>query len=255
MSVIVEKPLRSDAGKPRIMGRDAEALSWLSDMRAITEPDLGVLLGRIAGRGPVAPKGVEAVVRRWRALGLVDARRILVGEPRVVTLTQAGAELVGYDGRYTAPAWTQVTHTVMCSRVRLWTEATAPELVEWVSERRWRQDNVKSIQAGSHVPDGVWTANTGEHVAVEVELTSKTVQGVVRVLDDLAYDPRYDVILYWVASDSVERTVRTAYEHMTRNQRSGLRLRPMDTRRIPEDLAGAVMRRLEREQQQDGQSA
>src|SRR5436305_8186392 len=84
---------RSDAGSTRLGPRDVQAIMWLEDMRAVSEPDLAVLLGRLSNppRGPLSAGAVAAVVARWRRERLAQSRRVYVSVPPYVWLTAEGA--------------------------------------------------------------------------------------------------------------------------------------------------------------------
>lgn len=204
-----ERKRRSDAGGRRVGPRDLAALAWMVDMRAIREDDLAVLLARLGGREQVTTGAAVQVVRRWQALGLATAQRIVVGQPRVVVPTSDAAELLGLSGRVAPPAWTQVTHTITVARVRLMLEAAYGEqLAEWHSERGLRAEAAErrgGVQAGSglgraHLPDGVVVLADEHRVAVEVELAPKTGARIASIVKELRSSLRWDAARYFVSS-------------------------------------------------------
>lgn len=215
-----ERTRRTDAGRPRLMPRDAEAITWLEDMRAISEPDLGVLLGRLSGRAPLSLSATQNVVDRWKRAGLAQAQKVYAHQPRFVWLTSQGARLAGAD-RWTEPGWGVLAHTAMVARTRLWLESH-PEPgwrpVAWLSERQWRRQRAKAVAAGVHVPDAELTMPDGIVCALEVELSDKGPARTVPIVANLA--AAYQHVLYVVPKDSqTARTVRGALDEALEQMR------------------------------------
>lgn len=218
---------RSDKGQPRLTQRDLDVFAWLSDMKAITEPDLGVLLGRLAGSdSPVSASAVRRMITRWRKLGVAEGRKVMMDEPRVVFLLPGGAQHVG-ETQWRETALATAMHAADVSRVRLWLEGDAvagPELyalhglavADWQSERRWRQELAArmggKLAVGVHVPDGVVTTPGGKRVAVEVERTPKEGRRLDRIMDALLVPGGYDGVLYVARGKAVQNGVQAAYD-------------------------------------------
>jgi hypothetical protein len=223
--MVEEKKQRSDAGQVRLKPRDYAALTWIVDMRGVTEPDLGWLLAQIDGKpDPIAEGGARQVVRRWEKAKLAEAQRVLVGEPRLITATTRAAVLVGAarlgsDGRPTPlerPAWTQINHVAACARTRLAMQAElGADLVEWVSDRELRARDQKPPGAASsglgrrHQPDARVTLADGSKVAVEVELTAKAPSVLDKIVDDLSRSILWDRVRYF-ATPEAARAVESA---------------------------------------------
>ena len=153
---------RADAG-PRLTGRDMVAMSWLSEMRAATLPQLQALLGYIGG-GSVSDRRTRQIVIRWEALGLAERRTVWHGKPAAVWLTGSGARLVGID-RWRKPAVGTLAHTLAVSEVRIRLAGPASRK-GWMCETQLR----KVLPAQEHVPDGAVFTN-GKAVAIEMELS------------------------------------------------------------------------------------
>ena len=224
---------RSDAGSTRLGPRDVQAIMWLEDMRAISEPDLAVLLGRLSNppRGPLSPGAAAAVLARWRRHHLAQARRIYVNTPSYVWLTAEGARLAG-AGQWTEPGWSALPHAAAVARTRLWLEGSPADRFRaesWLSERRFRAERVPLQRPGESVlvPDAEITCGDGVTAAVEVELSAKspnrTLAKVLRLTG-----PAYDRVIYVVPADTLtERVVRTAVaEAADRQMSSVLGVRP-----------------------------
>ena len=162
---------------PRLTGRDLSALAYLEEMRAMWEPDVAVLLGRLSGRGPVSPTSVRTALRRWSKLGMVQVSKLYAHQPRLVWLTSQGYAMTGGTGTWREPGPGVLRHTAEVARMRSWIEdrgIAGQKVVEWVSERRWRQEHAEAVRQGAHVPDAVAVVEDGTVWALEVELSSKT---------------------------------------------------------------------------------
>jgi hypothetical protein len=219
---------RSDAGSTRLGPRDIQALIWLEDMRAITEPDLAVLLGRLSNppRGPLSAGATGAVVTRWRRQHLAQTRRVYVSTPPYVWVTAEGARLAG-AGQWTEPGWTTLPHAAAVARTRLWLEACPAARLRadsWLSERRFRQERVPFQQPGESVlvPDAEIVCGDGVTAAVEVELSPKSAARTLAKVLRLT-GPAYDRVIYVVpAGSQTERVVKTAVMEAADRQMSSL---------------------------------
>lgn len=227
MSVVenVRAP-RSDKGHIKLTQRDLDAFQWLSDMKAISEPDLAVLLARLAGREqPASESAVRRIITRWHKAGVATGRKVMFDEPRIVFLQAGGAQLVGERQWRDAAMWTAL-HAADVSRARLWLEGHTEGLDlplmhslrvgEWQSERRWRQEHAAlfgKLNNGVHVPDAVVTTmGSGKRVAIEVERTPKPGRALDKILDQLL-DPRsHDGVLYLTRGLAVQTGVQAAYK-------------------------------------------
>ena len=77
--------------------RDLAVLGWVAGLGAVYQPDLGRLVTRYDGL-PHSDSAVRQLVERWRRAGWATGRRVLRHRPRIVVLTEAGAELAGLMG-------------------------------------------------------------------------------------------------------------------------------------------------------------
>ncbi len=146
---------------------------------------LEVLLG-------CGPRTVQRTVARLRALGLVRTQRVIVGEPAWVTPTAAGMAACGSGFGVWRPRIGLLAHVAAVNDVRLHVQGRAPQ-TEWIPERVLARER----EAGEHLPDGVAILD-GRKVAIEVELTVKSKQRVVAILDEL--EGRFDTVLYFCAA-------------------------------------------------------
>lgn len=246
---------RSDIGAVRLTARDMAAIAWIEDMRAISEDDLGVLLGKLSGKRPIAVTGVRPIVKRWEALGLAEARRVLAGQPRMVTLAAKGAGLVAPGRPFTAPAWTQLTHTLAVSRARLMLEHDHQGFEEWISEKRWKRENESVWKAGGHVPDAEATVRHRDQTrhpwVIEVELAAKSVSRTERIMSRILPSKTLGGLIYVVDTDATERVVKAAYEQAL-IKAPGFRKKVFMVKRLPNDLVSYVTEQGTRE---EGESA
>lgn len=217
---------RSDAGTVRLTERDLVVFRWLTDMKAMYEADLRVLLGRLSGRMP-SESAVRQVVLRWQKAGYARAQKLLVGQPRIVWLLGPGATVVGETTWRETSAHTSI-HQAEVSRFRLWLEARenpSGPVVEWESERRFRQqaaEKWKDGTKGMHVPDAVVTFQDGTKAAIEVERSEKQRSRLTDIVERLT--TAYSLTIYAVPAgetdeerrrmDAVRRQVRSAYEEV-----------------------------------------
>lgn len=238
MTVTEERrPKRSDAGGQRVTPRDVVAMAWLEDMRVVTDGELGVLLGRLAGRGaPLSGAAVRHVVARWQRQGFAGRGKLLASQPPFTWLTADGARRVT-DREWREPTWTVMAHASATARARLWLEGQDDpdwHAAEWVSERRYRA--ARDIKPGDKtaVPDGVMTTGSGREVAVEVELSPK---GTDKTAEKLwALLRKFDWVLFLVSSDAVERMARAALQQVAQDKAGDRAYDQVTISRLPEGL-------------------
>jgi DNA-binding transcriptional ArsR family regulator len=146
---------------------------------------LEVLLGS-------APRTVQRVLGRLREAGLIDTRRVLVGESAWVIPTRAGLRAAGQGFGVWRLRLGALAHVATVNDVRLHIRERSPES-EWVPERVLSKER----RPGEHLADAVVITGDGQRVAIEVELTVKSAQRVRSILDELS--GRYDTVLYFCA--------------------------------------------------------
>jgi len=163
---------------------DVRVLAWLAEQYGAPADQLELLLG-------CSLRTVQRTVARLRQAGLVHTLRMLVGDPAWVIPTTAGIRVAGYS----FPAWRPrvglLAHVAAVNGVRLHVQERSRQ-AEWVSERLLALER----GTGEHLPDGLAVFD-GQRVAVEVELTVKSMRRTQAILDDLAR--RFDAIAYFCA--------------------------------------------------------
>jgi hypothetical protein len=226
----------------RLTERDLAAFRWLAEMKAIHEDDLAVLLGRMGDREPLSMPTTRALVDRWRRHGLVEARKVLMERPRVVTLRAAGAAAVSDEpgGWHEVAAWTAI-HTGEVAHVRLALERHpryGGMVAEWTSERRLRkavQDGRRKGEGTPHIPDGMVTGTDGQRWAIEVERTPKETARLVQIIRTLT--TAYDLTLYATRDKRIAAHVERCYEAVL-SKPSGLRTNPLAVWEYPAEVTG-----------------
>lgn len=169
----------------RLRARDLMVLGWCCEQYGARVDQLEVLLG-------TGPRSVQRVVSRLREAGLVQTRRILVGESAWVIPTSRGLRTSGLGFGLWHPRVGMLAHTAAVNDVRLHVMARSPES-EWVSERVLARER----ESGEHLADALVITAEGQRVAIEVELTVKSSRRVRMILEELSV--RYDAVLYFCA--------------------------------------------------------
>lgn len=172
--------------------RDLDALRWVGEQYACRLDHLSILLGRLAGRGPLSASATRGVAARWVQLGLASQGRFLAGEASWAWLTRAGLRQAGLDYRVWEPKAWMLAHTAAVNRVRLFVEPRRPGA-------RWRPE--RELRAGGSadpVPDAELHDAGGSVIAIEVELSPKSAARRRRVM--LALVEHYEAVWYFAAA-------------------------------------------------------
>lgn len=175
---------RADAGESSLRARDLIVLGWLCEQYGARADHLEVLLGS-------GPRTVQRVLARLRTAGLIETRRLLVGESTWAIPTSAGLRASGQGFGIWHPRVGGLAHVAAVNDVRLHIQARSPGS-EWVPERVLSRER----ERGEHLPDGL-VITQGQRVVIEVELTVKSQRRVRLILDELS--GRYDTVLYFCA--------------------------------------------------------
>jgi hypothetical protein len=173
---------RRDAGLVRLSERDLFALRVVGEQYAVRLSLLSDIL-TVHDGAPVTPDAARKVAARWHRARIAEIAPILAGQGSHAWLTPYGLDQVGLTYKPWVPSAVGLPHADAVTAVRIALEAL-PE-GRWVSERTLRQGISRS--AGSttaHLPDGELQGAFGR-VAIEVELTAKTVERTRRILAGL----------------------------------------------------------------------
>ena len=185
---------RSDKGSIKITERDLEVLRFIGEQYGVRADQLARLLKR-PDVGALSDSATRAVLARWEKAGLADSRKVIADEPRVIWLTRKGLDEVGLAFKPWTPTPASLAHIYWTTQVRMHTEDRHPA-ASWRSERELRKGRVMQsistsqsheVDAEIHLPQGV--------VAVEVELTSKSVERRRSIMAELTQ--RYATVWYF----------------------------------------------------------
>jgi len=172
------------AAKEQLRARDLAVLTWLAEQYGARTEQLEVLLGS-------GPRTVQRVIARLREAGLIEVRRLLVGESAWAIPTSKGLRTTGQGFGLWRPGIGLLAHVAAINEVRLHIQSRSPQS-EWLPERLL----AKECHPREHLPDGV-VITDGQRVVIEVELTVKSRRRMDRILDELSGS--YDTVLYWCA--------------------------------------------------------
>lgn len=207
--VIQQRRTRIDKGQKKVTRRDLRVLQWIAEQEAVRIDHLAVLLGRESKRKNSALKisGVNTVVYRWIEQGWVSKFNPFMGveNPPFVYLTSKGLADLGIDFRPTEPSIRHLEHLHQVNRVRLFLESRR-ELrdMQWKSERVIRSEKALGKRRQEHVPDAEILTD-GKVIAIEVELTRKTKNRLVSILDELTF--HYPAGVWYFVEDSAEKSL------------------------------------------------
>ena len=207
---------RDDAGKLRVTDRDIHVLKWIGEQRVVPYSQIAVLLGRESKRTkgkPVSLSSCSQSVRRWINHGW--CKKVTVFDDTWVWLTISGLRLAGIDYVKNPKRPSPVTfeHSGAVGAVRLYLEYSLGDtFVSWESEREiYARMGVNEKQI---VPDGIVTyshsSGTPVSVAIEVELTVKTLARYPKVLESHHRNKSFEGLLYYVnsaAKNAVKRQI------------------------------------------------
>jgi hypothetical protein len=205
-----ERPKRHDAGRFRLTQRDIDGLLLCAE-------HYGAQYDLLAEALRVDLRLMRQITYRWRRSGYVTTEIIGPGAPWC-WLTRAGMATTGLGFPASRPALSRLAHSraTLAARLwladgRVWTDGQA----WWHSERRLRA-GVRPGRKG-HIPDAEIHWPSLEHSpyadqiwAVEIELTSKTIERTAGIITEMLATGRYATVVYLTAPaarSAVQRAV------------------------------------------------
>ena len=218
----IARKKRSDRGSIKITDRDLAILRFVGEQYGVRIDQLARLLKR-PDDGELSASATRAVVARWDKAGLVASRKLIADDPRFVWLTRKGLEEVGLAFKPWTPTVASLAHIFWTTQVRMHTEDRHPDSA-WRSERELRNgrsmqtvstESNHDVDAEIHLPQGV--------VAVEVELTSKSVERRRSIMAQVAQ--RYATVWYF-APANVHALLEQTAASVEHNQR--IRVYPLE---------------------------
>lgn len=182
---------RRDAGSLRVGQRDIVGMAWTAEQATMRIDQLATIFGAIDGR-TVSTDAARKSISRWVDQGWATSRVLLHGEPAFVWLTPAGIRTAGMDYPGVEPALATLAHTRITTDIRIHLLSRYPQ-TRWRSERAMRAllPQRQRGQHQPHLPDGEIHGVNGAIIAVENELTAKTVQRTQNIMLGLL-SRRYD---------------------------------------------------------------
>jgi hypothetical protein len=220
------------------MSRDRRVLPWIGEQYAARLDQVQVLLGRDVdpslSSSAISLSAALQVVRRWTELGLVEYRRMVHGEPGWVWLTHHGLGELGLTYTKYVPKLSALPHLYLVNRLRLVHEQRNP-LYPWKSERTLRTELPRRAAGVSvvHLPDGVILDPNGS-IALEVELTVKSQERLIAILQSLLEEPAEDdrpkyARIWYFASAAARPHVERALLDLEEDQRERVRVYALET--------------------------
>lgn len=192
----VGRSRRADKGIVRLTERDVASLHWIGEQYSVRIDQLARLLGRPTA--PVSDSTARGIVSRWVRAGLADSRKLIAGEPGFVWLTRRGLRQVDLTYKPWEPSVGILNHVFWVNQVRLSVESRYAG-AKWIPERELRQGAAMQTFDGKiHVADGELRLDRGT-VAIEVELTAKSVSRRKTIMTELA--SRYSTVWYFASVD------------------------------------------------------
>ena len=188
--------------------RDLSVLRWIGEQYLARQDQIEILLARpdrpLEEDPPPAPQTfprlsgsrTKSLLTRWKAAGLIEKRIIFHGDPLWVWLTAEGLAQVDLPFRPVAPRMGQLDHLYHVNQARLLLEGQRPTL-HWQSERVFRSEETTGVGGRGHWPDGVVVGQSGQNIAVEVELQHKGHRRVREIIYGLLQ--HYQTIWYFAA--------------------------------------------------------
>ena len=178
--------------------RDVFALRWIGQQYAVRLDQLQHLLGQRPGHGAVhegviSESATRDVVTRWRKAGWVCMERLRANQPPWIWLTRKGIHKVDLSYIYQdlhSLNTQEREHLYAINEVRL-QDGDVEEGSVWISERTLLQ-GVSRVKAKElpHRPDAVLYED-GEIIAIEVELSRKSIALLSNILVSLVHDEDY----------------------------------------------------------------
>ena len=194
---------RYDAGGIILNDRDVFALRWIGQQYAIRLDQLQRLLGQRSGHGAlhegiISESAARDVVRRWKQGGWVCAERVRAATPMWIWLTPEGMKKVGLLYLYRgldALNVHELEHLYAINEVRL-DDGDLDDGDQWISERTLLQGMGRAKgREMIYRPDAVLYED-GDIIAIEVELSKKTVGLLSHILVSLICDEDYHGVDY-----------------------------------------------------------
>jgi hypothetical protein len=220
MEVPVNRRRAIRASATTITARDLELLEFVAQHRLVLDTHLKSLLGPRHGSG--------ARLRSLEKAGLLRQGTRFDGQPRCYQITRPGLQVVGSSLPQPRIDLREYKHDVGVAW--LWLAASRGgfgSVRELISERTLRSRDMTPDgrgrplgvrlggvgprgRDGLHYPDLLLVDHRGRRIAIELELTSKSVGRLDRILAGYLSDARIDAVLYLVEKVGIGRKVEAS---------------------------------------------
>ena len=194
-------------GPTRLTRRDQEILVFLTRYWAATAEQVR---REFFGSLPAAYRRLGAL----RGLGLVEGERIYYKGPGVYRVTGAGARLAAVDLPAPRLDLSKLRHTLAVVDLSYEIRHGNSSWAAWFTERELRRDALRERREESgkmtpggkmgRTPDGLLVLQTGEQVAIELELTPKRIGIYEKILKEYAKQrkqQRVDAVRFYFTSE------------------------------------------------------
>lgn len=146
------------------------------------------------------------VMQRLLKMGLIIYDRIFHGRPGVYRLTPLGARYTELSPLKQFPLGNYIHEITLCD-VYLKLCLLYPDSI-WISERRLKRDRfLEGMSKGKHIPDGMLILKEDRRIAIEVELTLKSIPRLEQIFKN--YGTQFEINEVWYyCSESIIATLR-----------------------------------------------
>ena len=229
---------------------DLSVLGPLAEHRILIVPQVAVLLR-------VSDRTAARRLKRLHDAGLLRQDSIFHGQPGAAAITGRGLRAIGSSLKAPYLNLNEYRHDIGVAWMWLAARDGAfGKLTDMTSDRRMKAEDAATVATGGrprwgvglgllgrhgspqhHYPDLMLEQASGHRVAVELELTSKSIRRMSRILLSYASDARVDHVLYLVANGRIGGRVSQAA------QRAGIGDRVHVQVLAPDGIEGAQVGR------------
>lgn len=189
--------------------RDMEILRWIGRHGIVS-------MGQVTAHFFTGERAAYRRLHGLIGLGVVRRDPTHWRSPFVLRLTPAGARLADVGVGPAELVLAAVPHSLALVELTERLHAAHPSST-LITEREVRAARLRALREGQRratgrIPDGVLVLPTGEHAAIELDLTPKRAYGVMRVID--AYSTvysrtpdadRFNIVWWYVVPPATER--------------------------------------------------
>lgn len=245
---------RSDSGLIRLMDRDSLMLKFIAQQYTIRLDQLQRLIKCSEPPEKISkdPSSVsESTARQWmtrmRTAGYLQFAAPFRNQTSYMWVTPRGLRFLelpyaSWDLDYTRVG--RLTHLYWITNLRLDVNTISP-YTQWESERairyRCEQARTDPKQKIGHIPDGFSFQETSDGylhdiTAIEVELSPKTKQRTLEIMEELLLIPRLETIEYFCTPETFNVVTQARDQLIQKNNQVNNRVFVSPLKRITENL-------------------